>query len=353
MWRSIRSAFCILALASFSSGQGSVLYSTDFSDMGGWAVPTGSCASWATTWAWAVDATPASHPFGAFLSPPSSLNFNDGTDIGGGDEFGGPAPCGRVRSDPIDLSSASSSTPYLRFWASWECETDCLWDVLSLEIRSASTGQILFEVPCLNGVTPGDWSEIEIPLERAWGAVQLEFVFDTADGQFNQGSGPFIDDLEIVDVGLISCLGDGSAGACPCGNGSASADQAGCLHSGGGAGALRTAGLASLSNDTLVLHGSGMTDQPALYFQGTSSGAAVPFGDGLRCTGGGLVRLGTKFNAAGASSYPGVGDPAISVRGQVGAPGLWHYQAYYRDPAAFCTPAAFNLTNALSIVFEP
>jgi hypothetical protein len=70
----------------------------------------------------------------------------------------------------------------------------------------------------------------------------------------------------------------------------------------------RRAASRRLASDTLVLAASGMPESSALFFQGTLSdrgGAGVPFGDGLRCAGGSNVRLGTKLNAGGASSYPG------------------------------------------------
>ena len=110
-----------------------------------------------------------------------------------------------------------------------------------------------------------------------------------------------------------------------------------------------------LSSDTLVLAGSGMPNSSALYFQGTSStggGTGVAFGDGLRCAGGSIVRLGTKTNAVGVSSYPGAGDASVSVRGLVAAPGTRWYQVWYRNAAAFCTSATFNLSNALRVTWS-
>ena len=45
--------------------------------------------------------------------------------------------------------------------------------------------------------------------------------------------------------------------------------------------------------------------------------AGTLFGDGLRCAGGTVVRLATKTNVGGASQYPDVGDPPLSVQGGV------------------------------------
>jgi hypothetical protein len=161
---------------------------------------------------------------------------------------------------------------------------------------------------------------------------------------------------DAVEIGAPFCFGDGASIACPCGNASAPEDRAGCRHSGGAGGALRASGVTTLSGDTLVLHGTSLTNSSALYFQGTSvlgGGSGVVFGDGLRCVSGTIVRLGTKMSTGGASQYPTTGDASVSVRGAV-PPGVTrHYQVWFRNAAAFCTPSTFNLTNGLSIHWSP
>jgi uncharacterized delta-60 repeat protein len=143
----------------------------------------------------------------------------------------------------------------------------------------------------------------------------------------------------------------GPALACPCGN--VGAGAAGCANSVSPGGALLAgAGMPSLANDTVVLSGSAMPNSSALYFQGTVR-TAIAFGDGLRCAAGAVVRIGTKANASGASRYPGAGDLAVSVRGGVAQPSVRHYQVWYRNAAAFCTPSTFNLTNGVSVTWTP
>ena len=98
-----------------------------------------------------------------------------------------------------------------------------------------------------------------------------------------------------------------------------------------------------------------MPNSSALDFQGTtqqSGGNGAVFGDGLRCAGGTILRLATKPNAGGASSYPGVRDPRVSVRGLVTAPGTRTYQVWYRNAAAFCTTSTFNVTNGILIAWS-
>src|SRR5690606_10181682 len=114
------------------------------------------------------------------------------------------------------------------------------------------------------------------------------------------------------------CPGDGSGSACPCANHSAPGANEGCLNSLAIGGKLTGSGTSSLAADTLLLSGAQMPSSSALYFQGTtqqSSGAGAAFGDGKRCAGGSTIRLKTLTNTGGASSYPQVGDPSVSVRG--------------------------------------
>ncbi|MBL8863780.1 MAG: hypothetical protein JNK02_17455 [Planctomycetes bacterium] len=161
--------------------------------------------------------------------------------------------------------------------------------------------------------------------------------------------------LDVFGSAVPFCFGDGSGTPCPCGNVGGPAN--GCASSVNAAGAnLAASGITSLSADSLVLAGSGMPNSSALYFQGTTQlagGLGAVFGDGLRCAGGTVIRLGTKSNVAGASLYPAGGDPAVSVRGLVGAPGLRTYQVWYRNAAAFCTSDTFNLTNGIAVTWSP
>jgi hypothetical protein len=160
--------------------------------------------------------------------------------------------------------------------------------------------------------------------------------------------------ITSCSTGTALCFGDGSGAPCPCAN-SGSAGH-GCANStNAGGGLLAANGNASVSADTLVLSGSGMPNAGTLYFQGTQTvngGQGSNFGDGLRCAGGTIIRLGTKLNAGGASQYPTSGDASISVRGLDTAGDVRIYQAWYRNAAAFCTSSTFNLTNALQVTWQ-
>jgi len=159
-------------------------------------------------------------------------------------------------------------------------------------------------------------------------------------------------------TGTVFCSGDGSGAACPCGNNGQPGN--GCANSAQPGGAhLDAVGNPAVTFDTVDLQGSLMpATTSALYFQGTGQlggGAGIPFGDGLRCLSGSIVRLGTRVNAGGSSGY-GVsqGDIPISVRGGIPAGGgTFTYQVWYRNAAAFCTASTFNLSNGLEIVWAP
>ncbi|MBL8862759.1 MAG: PD40 domain-containing protein [Planctomycetes bacterium] len=160
-----------------------------------------------------------------------------------------------------------------------------------------------------------------------------------------------------LPVGMAFCSGDGSATTCPCGN--AGAIGTGCAHPVQPAGArLFALGVASATNDSLVLRGEGLTNSIATYFQGTSmvnGGQGIVFGDGLVCAAGGLVRLGQKLGIGGVSGYPAAGDLPVSVRGNIPAGGgvTRTYQVWFRSSAPFCTPDTFNYTNGVQIPWQP
>lgn len=156
--------------------------------------------------------------------------------------------------------------------------------------------------------------------------------------------------------GTPYCPGDGSGTACPCGNASAVGADRGCTNSLGNSGQVLGTGVASVSADTVVLAADGMPNGPALYFQGTTplnAGAGVAFGDGLRCAGGTIVRLGVRTNVSGASQFPAVGNPGLAQTGGAAGGSVQRYQVWYRDSATFCTGATFNLTNAYEISWAP
>ncbi|MBL8860527.1 MAG: endonuclease [Planctomycetes bacterium] len=203
---------------------------------------------------------------------------------------------------------------------------------------------------------------------RAWHAQDPPDAWELRKNQriaaYQQNRNPFIDHPEWVEClwggacppGVDFCHGDGSGTLCPCANEVTVVERAGCRNSLGVGATLRGLGAASVGADTLVLAGGGMPNSSALYFQGTSaqsSSAGAVFGDGKRCAAGTVVRLATKTNAGGASQFPDPGDPSVAVRGGCNAGDVRFYQVWYRNAAAFCTSATFNLSNGYRVVWRP
>ncbi|MFT7671488.1 MAG: Tol biopolymer transport system component [Planctomycetota bacterium] len=167
----------------------------------------------------------------------------------------------------------------------------------------------------------------------------------------------------LIDIYVTGCgpagtsYCGGPALACPCSN--AGSAGRGCENSSTTGGALCQAfGTPSVSADDLYLvsYGTGAS-VPVLYFQGESllgGGTGVPFGDGVRCVGTNIKRLGVKIAVGGYAEFGTGSDTPISIQGAIGILGGTHYyQAWYRDTAAYCTSSVFNVSNAIEIVWLP
>lgn len=158
----------------------------------------------------------------------------------------------------------------------------------------------------------------------------------------------------------LFCRGDGTLADCPCDN--RGAFEHGCGHSEHPSGASLVAS-GTPAQDDVVLHlASAPPAVLAVHLQGDAlvSGSA-PFGDGLRCLAGNLLRLYVSQTAAdGSASAPQALQPSIrsasAALGDPLAPGsLRYYQAWYRDPdPEFCPPPAgstWNASNGVRLVW--
>jgi plastocyanin len=153
--------------------------------------------------------------------------------------------------------------------------------------------------------------------------------------------------------GSTYCYCDGTGGTPPCGN--YGQGGAGCRNSTIMFGAvLFSNGTSSASADDLGFQAVHLIpSQPALLFAGTTSlngGNGVHFGDGLRCAGGTVVRLGVRVpDTAGVANW-GAG---------LGATGGWSsgdtrmFQVWYRDPSGGWCGSGFNLTTGNQVTFAP
>ncbi|MCB9916052.1 MAG: hypothetical protein H6828_13060 [Planctomycetes bacterium] len=147
--------------------------------------------------------------------------------------------------------------------------------------------------------------------------------------------------------GTAYCFCDGTASVtAPCGNAGAAGN--GCGNSANAAGAnLDGAGDAVVGSDTVVLTATGLPSTAfCLIFQGDNNNEAV-FGDGIKCAGGTMVRMGTMQAVGGSVDTASMG-VTVSVKGGVTAGDLRYYQGWYRDAAGPCGNF-FNTTNGYEI----
>lgn len=165
--------------------------------------------------------------------------------------------------------------------------------------------------------------------------------FALIDGVLVRGSGP---------LGTNFCLGTGGT-PCPCGNSAGGA--AGCANSTSNGAELAPSGSASLAaNDLAFQAGNLPASQPALLFAGTTSvngGSGLPFGDGLRCVGGVVQRLGTHTaTVLGDANW----DPGLLAGHGWNVGTTVRFQCWYRDPNGPCG-SGWNLSNGVAINVQP
>ncbi|MCB9915298.1 MAG: hypothetical protein H6828_09130 [Planctomycetes bacterium] len=169
---------------------------------------------------------------------------------------------------------------------------------------------------------------------------------DIASGASTDVNGNGIpDECELIASGYCYCPVGGPA---PCANWDGSA---GCRNSTGVGALLSGSGTSSVFNDDLVLTVSNMpTGQFGIVYFGSTAIGPFPFGDGLRCVGGGVVRFGPKNSGAGGSISYG---PGLIGGGAPWVPfSTVRFQGWYRDPFGPCGNG-FNLSNALAVTFTP
>jgi len=244
-------------------------------------------------------------------------------------------------------------------------DTNLTMDVFVRDTQVVSTVRVSVDSEGTQGL--GASSRPSISADGRFVAFESD-ASNLVNGDTNGFTDTFVHDYGVASAFETFCLGDGTGAACPCNNSGASGR--GCQNSSSTGGALLTVtGEASLSNDTVQFTSSG--EKPSMFglvqpkgfsvlFQGSAAIAPIPYGDGLRCTGGDLNRLFTKVSVGGVSIAPQAGDLSISARSaQMGAPiplgATLPYQVFYRDDVAgFCPSpqgASFNLSSGLLVAW--
>jgi hypothetical protein len=152
---------------------------------------------------------------------------------------------------------------------------------------------------------------------------------------------------------------------CPCSNPPGSSGQ-GCDNSSATGGAtLSATGGTFVSSDSLEFHVDGATPSAlGMLLQGTT---AIPtgavYGQGVRCVGGSIKRLGAKHASGGSMTIPDfeTGDSQVTAtsaaKGDLIHPGdSRYYLVYYRDPSILggCpATSTFNCTQTGRVEWSP
>lgn len=318
--------------------------------------------AWTASGPWNLESS--SDPCGATFGP-----FPSGTNAAW---YGIDGPCtydtpGSPNSGALQLNDwidlpANAASISLRYWASSKTE-DCGegYDSMRVRIEAQNGPDAGFVEPyCAYapGITILDaaWHERRLDLGAYRGArVRVVFEFDTLDDLNNGFRGWLVDDVRIlVEPGVRVCPPITFGSACPCLPNWLTI-AGGCRNSTGQSATLHSEGVPSLTADTLRLRAVLLpASTNALLVQGEASIAPTVFGDGLRCVGGPLIRLGVVSASGGSALWPPAGTSPISVLGQLGGPGSARfYFTYYRDVASYCTAAQFNATDAQRIDWAP
>jgi len=160
----------------------------------------------------------------------------------------------------------------------------------------------------------------------------------------------------VTVIGQVTSYCEGSQGSCPCANGNDGTNNpAGCANGAfaGGGGLVHT-GTTSVTAGDLTLSSRGLVPGAVcVFFQGNNalnSGVGVPFGDGIRCVGGGVIRLEVLTIDSNGDSDTTVN---VSLRGGVVGGETRRYQVWYQDPLTTLCGSGFNLTNALEVTWSP
>jgi endonuclease/exonuclease/phosphatase family metal-dependent hydrolase len=120
--------------------------------------------------------------------------------------------------------------------------------------------------------------------------------------------------------------------------------------------AVSWAGEVEHSTNLFYLTASGaIPNQFGLFYYGPNQ-IQLPFGDGYRCVGGGIYRLGPPQLADGLGGFSRYVDlnqpPADSGPGEITPGSVWNFQLWYRDPAG-PLGHGFNLSDGLAVTFCP
>ncbi len=157
----------------------------------------------------------------------------------------------------------------------------------------------------------------------------------------------FLFPIQAVLLGTASCLGDGSAGPCPCGNTTPTTAMSGCSNSTGGGSRTYAVGSLSIASDDLVVHVLGVPNTTVQLSASNATQPAITFGNGLLCLASPIMVRTRTATSQAVSFGPGLSATAPWIAGQT-----WSFQALHRDAPSTCT-ARRNSSNVVQIAFVP
>lgn len=351
----MRSLALLVVLALPASAQQVLLHESFESGLAGWTATGVWNAESATD---ACGSAEAPFPDGAgvaYYGLDGVCNFETGAANSGTLTWGGWVPL------PAGAGSIS-----LRFWSRSVTE-HCWqnWDVhrVFVLVNDATTAIPLVYCDTLALSAPQPWHERRFDLTQWAGQqVSVRFAFDTVDSGKNWLLGWMLDDVSIeVEPGVRVCPGAGLISGCPCTVQptppflQALPVAGGCRNSTTQSAVLNSSGIPSVGSDSLRLSARNMPPNAScILVQHNASAPSAAFGDGIRCVGGSLLRMGALTASNGTGSWPPPGADPISVRGLVPLGGAQrYYHVFYRDVLPYCTSALFNMTDVQRITWMP
>jgi hypothetical protein len=123
------------------------------------------------------------------------------------------------------------------------------------------------------------------------------------------------------------------------------------VNSSGGPATITTAGSTSIATNLFILVANGCpSSQFGLFYYGQNQ-TQVVFGNGFRCVGGKIYRLGvTSTNGSGVATRT-LDFNNMPNGGEIAPNSTWNFQYWFRDPPA--GGAQFNLTDGVEVTFCP
>lgn len=215
-----------------------------------------------------------------------------------------------------------------------------------LYVDGVYLGSVSYAPHLTNTVGLGEWYDaagsVDIMTGTIYGFAAYEAML--APAEITEHASAFLSTV----LGTPYCFGVG----CPCGNDD---PNAGCINSSGAGAKIEAQGSTSVGTDDLTLLGSQlMPGMPVVLFVGPqqmNSGTGALFGDGLRCAGGPLQRLGVRVtDTLGQASWgPGMlGSATWMNAGDTRRMQLWSV-----DSIGGPCSQGFNTSHGLELVFGP